>query len=303
MKVFLADDIAPSAYARVAARCEIVTNFDRPEELDGMLIRQTIVPADVIERATKLRGIAMHGTGLDGIDMEAASARGIPVMNAPGINAQSVAELAVALLMSLARNIHASYFGQAEGRYKNFGPWELRGHELAGRTVGLVGVGNIAKRVARIMKSAFDCKIIGYSPRFTDARAAELGMERCSSLEEIFSRSDYVNISVPLTPETANLIDYGLLSKSKPGLILINTARGGIVNEDDLYRALTEGKIAGAGIDVMMNEPIPKDSPFVKLENCIITPHLGGSTFESLERLSNATVDHLFQMLDAAETG
>ena len=250
MQVYLSEHIAPSAYARLARHFEIVDNFDHPEQLAAMIIRRAVVPRSVIARAPNLKVIAMHGVSRDTIDTAAAAEYGVPVPNVPGLGAPAVAELAVAQLLALNRQLKFVNNGLCAGRFDHFGAEEFVCHEMTGRTLGLVGTGNIAHRVADILRAAFDVRVLCWNPRRTAAECAAWGYEQVNTLPELFRRSDFVNVSITLCDATRDLINAPVLAAANPDLLLVNTSRGGIVNEHDLYVALTTGQIRAAASDV-----------------------------------------------------
>lgn len=297
MKVYLSEPIAPSAYARLAAECEIVDNFDAPEELDGIIVRRALVTRDVISRAKKLKIISMHGVGLDTIDLAAAREFGVKVTNVPGQSAESVAELAVSFMLALARKHKAINNGLCSGRFAKFGADGLMGEELYGKKLGLVGGGHIASRVAEIMGAAFHTQNYCYDPGKTAGRLRAMGCQKVDTLEELFAGMDLISIHVPLLPSTRSMINAGVLRAANPNLILVNTARGGIVDEEALYSALVSGQIRAAASDVFAHEPPAADEPLLSLDNFIATLHVGGSTPEALDRVSNAAVDNLLAAL------
>lgn len=297
MNVYLSENIAPSAERRLAARCTIVDTFDRAEELDAIIVRRAHVSREVIERAKKLKVISMHGVGLDTIDVDAAREHGVPVVNVPSASTESVAELAVAYLMALSRKLLPIDRGLREGRYRHFGEPGLVGTELFGKKLGLVGSGRIAARVSEIMRAAFSCDIWCWNPRKSAAQLAEMGYKKADSLESLFHDMDLVSVHVPLTEDTHGLIGASVFARANPALLLANTSRGGVVDEDALYNALSAGKIRAAASDVFVCEPPAKDAPLLTLDNFIATLHVGGSTDEALERVSNAAVDHVLERL------
>ena len=301
MKVYLNELVAESVIERLQKHVEIITDLDHPEELDAIIVRQTPVTRELIEKAVNLKVIAMHGIGLDRIDVEAAKEHGIPVYNVPGVGAEAVGELAVTYIMALSRKLKRAQWGLEQGRYASFGPSELVGHELNGKTLGVIGAGNISMVVVRIMRNAFGVTVLAYDPYLTEERAESLEIEKIDNLNELFERSDFVSISVPLTNETRNMINEEVLSHAKKDLILINTARGGIIDEDALYNALQNGVMGGAGLDVTVQEPISKDNPLLTLDNFMCTPHIGGSTYESRERVGHVVVDNVFRALGIEE--
>lgn len=299
--VYLNDVISQSAYRRLQSHVRLVDSYDHPEQLDAIIVRQAYCTREVIEKAKNLKIIGMHGVGTDRIDMEAAREYGIPVVPAPGIAAQSVAELAVTQILALNRQLKRINTGLCEHRYAHFGDERLIGYEVWGKTLGLVGTGNIAKRVADMMRAAFAVRVLCYNPHRTAEKCRAWGFEKVESLEELFSRSDFVNVSVTLSDQTRNLIHAGILQNANPNLILVNTSRGGIVKEKDLYDALVRGTIRGAASDVFDKEPPDADNPLLRLENFVATFHIGGSTFEAMDRVGNYIVTKVFQALDIKE--
>ncbi|MBC7174289.1 MAG: phosphoglycerate dehydrogenase, partial [Polyangiaceae bacterium] len=248
-------------------------------EYDGLVIRSgTTVTAKIIDAADNLKVIGRAGIGVDNVDVPAASRRGIVVMNTPTGNAVTTAEHALTLLMSLARKIP-----EADATTKT-GKWEkskFQGREISGKTLGVIGLGNIG-RIAANRAQGLTMKVIGVDPFLTAEKAASLGIELVT-LDELLRRSDFITIHTPLTPDTKHLINDEAFAKMKPSALLVNAARGGIVDEDALVRAIKEKKIAGAAFDVFVKEPLAADHPFLGLENVILTPHLGASTEEAQE--------------------
>ncbi|CAL9563874.1 D-3-phosphoglycerate dehydrogenase [Streptomyces sp. enrichment culture] len=248
-------------------------------DADALLIRSaTQVDAEVLQAGGRLRVVARAGVGLDNVDVDAATRAGVLVVNAPASNVVSAAELAIGLLMATARNI-ASANGALKG-----GQWarsRYGGVELHGKTVGVVGLGRIGSLVAERLR-AFGMTVVAYDPYVTDERAAQLGAERLD-LDELLRRSDFITIHLPRTPGTVGLIGDEALRKVKPGVRIINAARGGILDETALALALKEGRVAGAGLDVFEFEPTT-ESPLFDFESVVVTPHLGASTAEAQER-------------------
>lgn len=298
MKIYLSENIAKSAYDRLAARAEIVTDFNHVEELDAIMVRRVYVTRDIIAKAKNLKIIAMHGVGCDTIDTKAAKEYGIPVKNVPNQSAESVAELAVSFILSLSRKLKMANKGIEYSKYDTFAPSELIGTEVYGKTLALVGMGHIAMRVAEIMNTAFAVRVIGYDPYISLAIAQQMNIEKYDTLQEIFKEADLVNVSVPLVDSTRNLINEDVFAVAKKSLIMVNTSRGGVVDEQALYKALVNKKISAAASDVFVSEPPKSDNPLVSLHNFIATPHIGGSTQESLERVGNTAVDNIFSVLD-----
>ena len=269
MKVYLNDPIAPSAVERLRAHVELVDNFDHPEELDAIILRQQYCTAEVIRRAVRCRLIQQHGVGLDRIDTKAAAACGIPVRNTPGTNARSVAEYTVAMLLDLSRRVTVIDGKTRKGLLPRFGMPETVGNEVTRKRLGLI-------------RSDAELQRLGFTPM---------------SLHDLFASCDYVSLHCLLTPETYHLVDRRCFEVCAPGLILLNTARGGLVDERALYEALVSGRLAAAGLDVFEKQPPSADDPLLSLENFLAGMHVAGSTHEALERTGKAVVDAVFAAL------
>lgn len=295
--VYLNDHICPHALERLQRHVRLVDNFDHPEEIDAIIVRQQWCTREMIAQAVNCRLIQMHGTGLERIDLKAAREYGIPVRSTRGGNAQSVAELTIALMLALSRKLTYINDGVRKGAFPRFGMPETEGREITGKTLGLVGGGQIAQRVATMARAAFDMHVLVYDPYMDAAQCNALGMERVETITELARRVDYMSIHVPYTESTANLIDRTVLRSARPGMMLINTARGGIVDEEALYEALTQGPLAAAALDVFKEQPPRADHPLLGLDNFIGTVHIGGSTAEALERNGRMTVDSVFDVL------
>jgi D-3-phosphoglycerate dehydrogenase len=246
-------------------------------DYDGLIIRSgTKVTEKVLEKPGKLKAIARAGVGVDNIDIPAATKKGVIVMNTPGGNTQSAAEHAVALMMSLSRNIApacSSLKGGAWDRKK------FKGSQLSGKVLGLIGLGRIGMSVARMAKG-IGMRVIGYDPFATPPEAEKAGVEITDDLEKIYKESDYISVHVPKNDETNGMIGKKQIAMMKPTVRLINCARGGIINEDAAYDALKENKIAGVAFDVYPSEP-PENKRFSEFESALVTPHLGASTVEA----------------------
>ena len=256
--------------------CEIIGEYD------GLIIRSaTQVTPRVIEQAHRLRVVGRAGIGVDNVDIPAASRRGIVVMNTPTGNSVTTAEHALALLASLARKIPQAVTSMRGGKWEKS---KFQGREIAFKTLGIIGLGNIGRIVAD-RAQGLKMKVIGVDPVMSSERAAELGIELVE-LDELFKRADFLTIHAPLTPETNNMIDDAAFKKMKSSALLVNAARGGIVDEEALARAITAGEIAGAALDVFTKEPIDSDHPLLNLDNVLCTPHLGASTSEAQERVA-----------------
>ena len=227
----------------------------RMAEADYVLISDNLITEELLSVAGRLRLIQHQGVGYDNVDVAAASARGIVVMNAPGANSISVAELALGQILALARHIPAADAAMKQGKWERN---KFTGTELYEKTIGIVGLGRIGALVAQRL-AGFEVKLIGYDPYVTQARADQIGVELVS-LEELMKQSDFITIHLPKTKETVNLIGEEALKKVKPTVRIINAARGGVLDETALYNAIKEGRVAGAGLDVFATEPCV-DSP------------------------------------------
>ncbi|MEN9579825.1 MAG: hypothetical protein RJA70_2834 [Pseudomonadota bacterium] len=264
--------------------------------IDGLVIRSgSKVTAKVLAAADKLKVVGRAGIGVDNVDLKEASRRGVIVMNTPTGNATTTAEHALALLFSVARKIPFACSAMKEGK------WEKKngnGRELSGKTLGVVGLGNIGRIVAD-RAQGLKMKVIGFDPVMSKERGAELGIELVS-VDELFRRSDAITVHTPLTPETKGLVNDAAVEKMKPGVILINAARGGIYDEAALLRGLTSGKIGGVGIDVFVEEP-PGLTDLIKHPNVVATPHLGASTSEAQERVALEIVEQVVAYIKTGE--
>ena len=301
MKVFLCESIHPKALELLKTRAEIVSDWDDLSEVEAIINRNLKLPREVLEKAPKLKVIAVHGTGSDGMDLAYCKEHGVTILYVPFQNADSVAELIITFALALLRKIPLADRLVISGENTVNAPPTLFGNELRGKTLGLVGVGDIAKRTAKIAINGFGCKVIGYGPHFTDEQAAELGITRCESVEEIMKNADIISPGVHLTDSTANIINKDMLALCKPSAILVNTSRGGVVNEADLCEALKNGTIAAAASDVYVSEPPTLDNPLVGLPNFLATPHLGANTDEALERVGTTMVKEIFTVLDGGK--
>ena len=301
MKVFLCESIHPEALALLKSRAEVVSNWADLSGVQAIIDRNLKLPRAVLERAPELKVIAVHGTGSDGIDLEYCHEHGITIIYVPFQNADSVAELIVTLTLSLLRKIPLADRLVTSGRLTQNAPPELFGNELRGKIVGLIGVGDIARRMSRIMIHGFGCQVIGYDPYFPVEQAAEVGIARRDTPEEVMAEADVISLGVHLTDSTANMINDSLLARCKPTAVLVNASRGGVVDEGALYRALTAGKLAGAACDVWASEPPALDNPLVGLPNVLATPHLGANTDEALRRVGVKMVEEIFTVLDGGQ--
>jgi len=285
--VLIAEELSPATVDALGPDFEVrsVDGTDRAALLaelataNAILVRSaTKVDAEALAAAPHLKVIARAGVGLDNVDIKAATAAGVMVVNAPTSNIISAAELTVGHILSLARHIPPAHGALAQGQWKRS---KYTGIELYEKTVGIIGLGRIGALVAARLQ-AFGVNIIAFDPYITSARAQQLGVHPVT-LDELLEQSDFVTIHMPKTPETTGMISAPQLKLMKPTAYVVNVARGGLIDEADLYTALVDGTIAGAGLDVFVNEP-PTDSPLLGLDNLISTPHLGASTDEAQEK-------------------
>ena len=285
--VLIAEELSPATIEALGPDFEVrsVDGANRDEllpalaDVDAILIRSaTKMDAEAIAAAKHLKVIARAGVGLDNVDVQSATQAGVMVVNAPTSNITSAAELAVALLLATARNIAPANQALKGGAWKRS---TYSGVELLDKTVGVVGLGRIGALVAERLKG-FGMKIVAYDPYASPAKAGQLGAQLVG-LDELLAQSDFITIHLPKTPETLGLIGEEALAKVKPSVRIVNAARGGIVDEAALARAIAEGRVAGAGIDVFATEPTT-ESPLFEHESVVVTPHLGASTDEAQEK-------------------
>ncbi|MCX7988814.1 MAG: phosphoglycerate dehydrogenase [Thermodesulfovibrio sp.] len=302
MKVLVSDNISQKGLEilrKAGLEVDVKTGLKTEElkaiigEYDALIIRSaTKVTAEIIEVADKLKVIGRAGTGVDNVDKVAATKKGIVVMNTPGGNTITTAEHAIAMLFSLARKIP-----QATASMKSW-KWEKKkfmGVELFNKTIGIIGLGRIGTEVAK-RTQCMGMNVLAYDPFLSDERAEELGITK-TDLNRIFAEADFITIHTPLTAETKYLINKDTIAKMKKGVYIINCARGGIVNEKDLYEAIQEGKVAGAALDVFEKEPPEEGYPLLADERVICTPHLGASTLEAQENVAVAIAEQIVDYL------
>jgi D-3-phosphoglycerate dehydrogenase len=285
--VLIAEELSPATVSALGPDFEIknIDGTDRKALLsalataDAILVRSaTQVDAEAIAAAKRLKVIARAGVGLDNVDIKAATAAGVMVVNAPTSNIISAAELAIGHLLSLARHIPDANASLKQDKWERS---KFTGVELYDKTIGIVGLGRIGSLVAQRL-SGFEARLIGYDPYISPAKAEQMGVS-LASLDEVMEQSDFITIHIPKTAETTGLIGASQFAKAKKELRIVNCSRGGIIDEDALLEALKTNRIAGAGLDVFNHEP-PKGSPLLSLPNILVTPHLGASTEEAQEK-------------------
>ncbi|MGJ4928641.1 hydroxyacid dehydrogenase [Bradyrhizobium sp. HKCCYLS2038] len=274
---------SPQELAEIAAR----------EQPDGLIVRQGKIDDQVIGASAKLKVIAKHGVGTDNIDVDAADRRGIPVFVARGANSQSVAELAFALMFAVAREIP-----HLDARIKA-GHWDkatTRGAQLFGRSLGVVGFGEIGRILVGLVQP-LQMKVRVFDP-YMPENSEIAGAARVGSLDEILTASDFISLHCPLTPQTRNMIGRDQFARMRRNAILINTARGGLIDETALFDALRDGVIAGAGLDSFAEEPARPDLPLLALPNVVVTPHAGASTQAARDAMGVLAVNHIMDVLE-----
>jgi D-3-phosphoglycerate dehydrogenase len=302
IKVLLSEEIHPEGKKILEGRFEVLVAPDRSEQtlismvkdVDAIILRTTSkITRKVIENAPKLKIISRTGAGVDNVDVEAATERGILVCNLPAVNNISVCEHVIALIMHLAKQL--SFMDKAV----RTGNWKARNSnvsvELEGKVLGIVGMGNIGALVAKKCHDGLGMKILAYDP-YVKEKFKDYDYEFTDSLERLFKEADFITLHSPKTPETKGMITRELIYSMKPTAYLINAARGGIVDEQALIDALKEKRIAGAGLDVFQQEPPPSDNELLRLDNVILTPHSAALTKEATIRMAveaaKAVVDY-----------
>lgn len=275
---------------------------DTPEDLvrklkafnpDGLIVRQGKITAAVQDAAPNLKAICKHGVGMDNIDVQAATQRDIPVMFTPLANFESVAEHTLALILSLARRIPLE-----DKRIRNgvFDKKKYDGLELLGKTLGIIGFGHIGRRLAELV-APFKMKVVIYHPSCTGEDLPPY-MSKVKNVADIYPQADIISLHCPLTPDTKGMINTQTIAQMKEGVYIINTARGGIVNENDLFRALQEGRVGGAALDVFEVEPPAADHPLFQLDNVIFTTHVAGASDNSLKNMGVDSVKNILAVLN-----
>jgi D-3-phosphoglycerate dehydrogenase len=292
MRILICDPLSPKAIVLLQQRpeFEVVVLPKRLSEADllplvkdvvAMVVRsETKVTRQVIEAAPKLRVVGRAGVGVDNVDVEAATQRGVVVMNTPGGNTISTAELSFALILSLARKVPQACASMTAGQWDRK---QFQGVELMGKTLGVLGLGRIGSEVAR-RALAFGMNVLGYDPFLTEERAKALGITLVADLDDVYRDADFITVHLPITDQTRGLLNASAFAKMKPKVCLINCARGEIMVENDLLAALDSGKVAAAALDVFPAEPLPAGHPFRKHPRLTLTPHLGASTVEAQEK-------------------
>jgi D-3-phosphoglycerate dehydrogenase len=300
-KVLVKEKIGDSGVALLREHFDVDLGVDwddeqlaeRIGEYDGIVIRSaTKMTAELIERATRMRAIGRAGVGVDNVDVEAATKRGIVVANAPESNVVTAAEHTMALLLALARNVPQAYASLMEGKWDRS---KYSGVELYEKTLGVVGFGRIGQLVAQRARG-FNMRVLAFDPFVSAERYRELGVEKADGVEDVYAQADFITIHLPKTPETEGFIDATALAAMRDGVRLLNVARGGLIDEDALKDALDSGKVAGVALDVFKSEPMT-EHPLFAYANVIATPHLGASTAEATDRAGYQSAEQVVAAL------
>jgi D-3-phosphoglycerate dehydrogenase / 2-oxoglutarate reductase len=292
MKILVCDPVSPKGIALLQQRpeFEVVVLPKRVSEAEllplvkdvvAMVVRsETKVTRKVIEAAPQLKVVGRAGVGVDNVDVEAATQRGVVVMNTPGGNTVSTAELSFAMLLSLARKVPQAHGSMVAGKWDRK---QFQGTELAGKTLGVLGLGRIGSEVAK-RAVAFGMRVVGYDPFQTEARAKAMGIELMGDLDEVYRHADFITVHMPVTEQTRGMLNAAAYAKMKPKVCVVNCARGEIIVENDLLAALDSGKVTAVAMDVFATEPLPEAHPYRKHPAITLTPHLGASTHEAQEK-------------------
>jgi D-3-phosphoglycerate dehydrogenase len=301
MRILVVEPLAPEGLELLRRHHEVDERLDLDRaalaaalpDYDALVVRSQVrVDAELIAAGTRLVVIGRAGVGVDNVDLEAATRAGIVVVNAPTGNTIAAAELTLALLFGLARRIAAADASVRRGEWKRS---QFTGIEVRGKTLGIVGLGKIGQAIA-VRARAMDMRVLGADPFVTPEQAGNLGVELVG-FEELIARSDAITVHVPRNKSTAGLINRAVIERMKPGVLLLNVARGGIIDEQDLADALRSGRVAGAGIDVFTSEP-PAGSPLLDAPNTVLTPHLGASTAEAQVAVAEEVAEQILDVLD-----
>jgi D-3-phosphoglycerate dehydrogenase len=300
VRVLLTDPIAPEGEELLARSAEVIRAPDAGAETlrrlardaDGIIVRSKL-PDDIFAAAPRLRAVLVHGTGTDIVPVADATARGVMVANLPGSNAQSVAEYCVMAMLMLARNVVSITDTLETATWDSARALGAHAHEIAGMTLGIVGVGEIGSRLAKIARHGFGMRVLGNQRRLDRLPADAQPME----LDSLLAAADFVVVTCPLTPQTHHLFDAGRIAKMRPNAWLINVGRGAVVQETALLDALTKGSIAGAMLDVYEHFRLTPGHPLLHLDNVILTPHLAGMTVECNARMARAAAEEMLRML------
>ncbi len=303
LRVFIPDPIHEDGIARLREHflVDSVSGRDADSrrrafaEADAIIVRNIKIDAALIDAAPKLKAISKHGAGVDNIDIDAATRHGIVVANVPGANAGAVAEATVGLMLAAIRRVPEIHALVKAGRHSE--RFELQFEQLSERTLGLVGIGNIGARVARICARGFDMKVLAFDPVLSAQEVGKRGATKVDTLQSLLADADVVSLHLPLTADTFHLIGRDELRAMKATAVLVNAARGPLVDEIALAEALRDGVIAGAGLDVLETEPPELDNPILSAPNVVLSPHTAGNTVETSRRLAVSSAEIVIAVL------
>jgi len=300
MKIYILDAFHEAGIALARQHAEVVgwpdpAVRDWPEHADGVMVRMSPITAADLARARHVKVICKQGVGVDTIDLQAATARGIPVLRTPGINSEAVAELGFALALSVTRRT-ARFDRMLRAGEEIVRPRHL-GIEMQGKTVGIVGMGAIGTATARKWVGAFSARILAFDPHAPADAWADIPHRRVASLQDMLPLVDLLTLHLPLTPQSRNLVDRAAIAAMKPDAVLVNVSRGGLVDEAALYEAMRAGHLFGAGLDVWEQEPPPPDHPLLTLPNVVATPHAAGGTHDTQVRSSLTVAQQVIDVL------
>lgn len=304
MKILLTEQIRPAGLAVLEKEASVTIAPDpRPEtiialasEYDGIISRNTYIGEEIFSKAPRLKVVASHGVGTDHIDLHAATKHGVYVVNTPGANAESVAEVVAGFMLCLSRKLIASDYAMRVNKdyyYRN----QLIGRDLNHKTIGIIGMGQIGRRLARICVKGFMMNVEGYDPYLTEEEMKEHDVKKINDIDELLKNADYVSLNCPYAESLCNLINERRLKLMKPSAYLINCARGHLIDQSALFTALNEGTIAGAAVDVYTQEPPNTDSPLFALKNLIATPHIAANAEDSIDNMSIISAQDIIHVL------
>lgn len=283
IQIYIADNQDPNNY------------LDQMKDTDAIIVRVAKCDGHAIENSPRLKVIGRTGVGYDSVDVKKATELGIPVVITPGANSRSVAEHAIAMMVSLSKCLYEYQLEMGKGN------WEIRNarkaFEFEGKKVGILGMGAIGREVCK-MAQGLGMEVLGYDPFLSREKIESLGAEYFENYEELLCKADFVTVHVPLTDETRGMISMKQMKEMKKSAIIINCSRGGIVDEKDLYKALTEGIIGGAGLDVYGQEPVDVNNPLLTLENVVASPHSAAQTQEAVIKMARMCVKGCLAILD-----
>ncbi len=308
LNIIITDKIGPAGLQLLRQHADVTEAYGLKgdallaavQQADGLMVRSgTQVTADVLSAGNRLKVVARAGSGVDNVDVPVATRLGIQVVNAPGGNATSAAEMTIALLMAAVRKVPQANASLKAGEWNRE---QFKGIEIGGKVVGLVGLGAVGKVVARIL-NGFGARVLAYDPFITDEQADRMGVQKVE-LDALFAQSDIVSVHVPLTDATRGFIGTSQFQQMKKGVVLLNAARGGVVDEEALFNALQDGKVSAAGIDVFAQEPYGAESlaaKLVALDNVVATPHLGASTVDAQEKVAVQAAEQMLLVLQGKQ--